>query len=147
MRDSELIFAEQFAAEIHRLGEIINKPGQADIESLNNLSSVLSCLLNLGERCPDTWSETEIEAPEIDRKKIAEVISNRFPKFGFYNSSTPECVPIDSVIVDVNDASDDVYDIYCDLNKSLWYFENDEPALFYGRLNSCSATGVVMRSI
>jgi uncharacterized protein DUF5063 len=130
LKNSTTEFAEQFVAEIRRFNEIVVKEFPVDAKALQELGSTLSRLLDFGERCPDVWSKTEIEAPEIDRKKIADIIDKRFPDFEFYNSCIPENAPVDDARIEVNDACDDVYDIYHDLNESLWYFENGEPALF-----------------
>lgn len=127
--DSVAEFAEQFATEIQRFNKLVTKDVPVDDIALRELCSFLSLLLDHGERCPDAHSDTDIEAPDIDRKQIEKMVCRRFPDFGFYNSSTPENIPVDSAQIEVNDAIDDVCDIYCDLNQSLWYIENGEPSL------------------
>ena len=124
MTKSTAAFAEKFATEIRRFNNIVAGTSPATKETFVELSSTLSQLLSLGELCPDAWSDSELEAPSADRKVLAETITKRFPKFGYYNSAAPA-----SSEVDVSDATDDILDIYCDLNESLWYCENGNPEL------------------
>ena len=126
MTDALKEFSAEFAKQIRRFNQLVDSKAPADSDAMRELSSILSRLLDVGERCPDAWSDTEIEAPELDHDAIQKMISKRFPEFGFYNSSNPSMGPMDDAKIEVNDASYDVYDIYCDLNDSLWYFDNDE---------------------
>lgn len=116
-------FANAFADEIRRFNQIIETGSVADDQTVKNLSSALSRLLDFGERCPDAWSDNKVEAPKQDTKAIQSMVDKRFPEFGVYNSSPPDSTPVDKAEIYVDDAADDVYDIYRDLNEALWYFE------------------------
>lgn len=122
-------FAVDFSDEIRHFIRFVEADEVADDYALRDLSSTLSRLLDFGERCPESWSDEKIDAPEQDRKTIQAIVSKRFPDFGIYNSSPPDPTPINDVEIEVNDASDDIYDIYHDLNEALWYFDKGNSEL------------------
>jgi len=129
-------FAQDFAIKIKRFNKLVYGKGVIDEHSIIELNCCLSQLLGFGERCPDTWSDTEIEAPEINNDELKKQIERRFPKFCYYNTTAPTDIASDKAEISLSDAQDDIYDIYLDLNKTLWHIENGNPqiGLWYAKL-------------
>lgn len=64
------------------------------------------------------------EAPHLIYEDVRKVVNNKFPDYGYYNIPNDISGKIADTEVLVGDAIDDISDIYLDLKKIAWKFQN-----------------------
>lgn len=129
MNEQNEKYANDFASAIRQFESLIAGTTAASRHDLEQLSLMLSILLQFGEECPEAFSDSEPEPPAPSYEALTARLKKRFPKFGFYNTVTPSKEAVGCCSVSVGDAIDDIADIYLDLAGALWYFDNGDPAL------------------
>lgn len=127
-------FVERLEAEAHTFNALIERHDAESKESLRALSLSLTRLLELGELCPDSYAESDLEPPDEDQRKLRERIQSNFPTFGTYFVVKPN-----EEKTYVAAAIDDVMDIWLDLNRAVWHLREDDPAngAWYAKLMFC----------
>ena len=89
------------------------------IKSLDNLALSTNDLDNIvfdGTEYPD--------GPDLIYNEIREVVNKKFPNYGYYNIPSKITEEIAEAEIIVGDAIDDISDLYRDLKKIKWKFEN-----------------------
>ena len=102
----------------------ISKPDKEDsFEKLRELSVRLDAMIATASAVDEPFVDWDEEAPSPDYSDMRETINAAFPELGYY----PVCDPLDKIKkakAMVGDAIDDLADIYRDLGKFLWLWEN-----------------------
>jgi hypothetical protein len=102
-------------------------------ENEKSLSLLLDKLALASHFVNDSKGQSaDLKIPQIDSTKLREIVSNRFPKYGYYNSPNDVTSKITETEITVGDAIDDILDITMELKTVLFYWDNSssENALF-----------------
>ena len=116
-------FVPRFESEVRTFNCLLESKNVESTESLKALSASLSRLLELGELCPESYADSDLEPPDEDETVLRDKIERNFPTFGTYFVVRP-----DEDRMYVADAVDDIIDIWLDLNRSIWHIREDDPA-------------------
>jgi len=89
------------------------------------------------------------EGPGCDFQALYARVGAHFPEFGYYNLADPTTQKIGDAQIIVGDAVDDVADIYRDLSRVLWRWDNTstDDALWHFTNSYKSHWGLHLRSL
>jgi hypothetical protein len=89
------------------------------IKSLDNLALSTNYLNDI------VFDETEYpDEPKLIYNEIREIINKKFPNHGYYNIPSKITEEIADAEIIVGDAIDDICDLYIDMKRIKWRFEN-----------------------
>jgi hypothetical protein len=110
------------------IDEFIKFVETGSLESATRNENLAKLLDNLGlsqAYLSITFDENNYpEPPSKNQTEIRKVIAGNFPEYGYYNISITLTDQIGKAEIGLGDAIDDILDIYIDLCKVQWRWEN-----------------------